>query len=40
MSLVASLEERFIYKELNYFFRVEDEVLDVLEGNYFVDETV
>jgi len=36
--LLASLEERSTYRELNYFLDAVDKVLNVLEGNNFANE--
>jgi len=36
--LLASLEERFTYKELDCFLEVVDKVLNVLEDNNFANK--
>jgi len=36
VTLTASFEKRFTYKELDYFLIVENKELDVLEGNNLV----
>jgi len=38
--LLASLEEKSTYKELDYFLKVEDKKLDVLEDNNSADKAV
>ena len=37
---MASFEEKFIYKELDYFLVVEDNKLDSLKGKYLVDRAI
>ena len=38
--LLASLEEKSTYRELDYFLKVGDKKLDVLEDNNLVDKAV
>jgi len=38
--LLASLEEKSTYRELDHFLKVEDKKLDVLEDNNLVDKAV
>jgi len=38
LPLLASLEERSIYRELDYFLEAVNKVLNVLEGNNFANE--